>query len=317
LPTITKRDGRYRAQVRKRGVAASATFRTKVEASRWAAQLERDLEDRRLGRPTRHTWRDAVDRYRKTVSIHKRSASNEDKRLNRLLRVDFVDRPLADIRSDDWVQWREALQIQRASINRTFNLVRHIYRYVTREWGWLPRSPMEHIKDYPEPSHRKLVWSADNQRAMLDALGGVDRGTVKGRVAAAFLFALETGMRAGEICALRRSDITGPVATLRQTKNGEIRQVPMAPKALQILETLGDDLFDLTPARLDAVFRKYKPDNLKHLRFHDTRHTAATRIGSGGKLTVMEMCAVFGWKDPRQSLTYFNPSAADLAARLA
>lgn len=317
MASIYRNGDRYRAQVRKRGVDASATFRTKTEAQRWAADLERDIEDRRLGKPTRHTWRDAVERYRVSVSAKKRTAENEGKRLNRLLRVDFVDRPLVDILSDDWVEWRDSLTIKASSINRYFNLIRHVYRYATQEWGWIPRNPMDRIKDLKEAPHRKMVWSQEAQRAMQAALGGANAGSVRGRVALAFLFALETGMRAGEVCALRRSDIMGSVAVLHQTKNGEAREVPLSPKAIQILEALGDDLFDMSTASLDAVFRKHRPTALRHLCFHDTRHTAATRLGSSGKLTVLEMTAMFGWRDPRQAMVYFNASAADLAAKLA
>lgn len=124
-------------------------------------------------------------------------------------------------------------------------------------------------------------------------------------------------MRAGEICALRRSDIHGPVARLHTSKNGEGRDVPLSPAAVQILDTMGDRLFDMTPASLDAMFRKYRPAHLSHLHFHDARHTAATRLGSSGVWTLMELCASFGWKDPRHAAVYFNPSAHDLAAKLA
>jgi len=48
------------------------------------------------------------------------------------------------------------------------------------------------------------------------------------RVAVAFLFAIETAMRAGDICGLVDSDIVSRTATLRQTKNGTMRGVPLS-----------------------------------------------------------------------------------------
>jgi integrase len=317
MASIVKRGDVYRAQVRRRGVNQSGTFRTRAEAQRWAADLERDIEDRRVGRPVRKTWRDAVGRYRLEVSAHKVSARNEGHRLNRLLKTDFVDRSLAEISSDDWASWRASRRVAPASVNRDFHVVRHIYRHVCSDWGWLPVNPMARLKPLPEPPHRRFVWAEHAQRAMLAALGGPDPGSVKGRVAMAVEFALETGMRAGEICALRRHGVAGAVARLERSKNGHPREVPLSPAAQRILARLGDDLFDLTPSRLDAVFRKYRPKALKHLRFHDLRHTAATRLGSSGRLTAPELAAMFGWRDLGMVMTYFNPSADDLAAKLA
>lgn len=317
MATITKVGNRYRAQVRRRGVSASETFSTRAEANRWAAQVERDIEDRRLGKATRHTWRDAVERYRTQVSQRKQTARNEAHRLNALLRVKFVDWPLQDIQAGDWSEWRAERTVMASSVNRNMTLVRHIYRHVCQDWGWLPVNPMTKLKRLKELPHRKLVWPPDAQRAMLEALGGPSEATVMGRVALAFQFALETGMRAGEICALRKADIHGPVARLHTSKNGEARDVPLSPGAVQILDTMGERLFDMTPARLDAMFRKYRPAHLKHLRFHDARHTAATRLGSSGLLTAPELATMLGWRDLSMVMTYFNPSAHDLAAKLA
>lgn len=55
---------------------------------------------------------------------------------------------------------------------------------------------------------------------------------------------------------------------------------------------------------------------LVELHFHDSRHTAATWIGRSGRITVLEMCAMFGWRDPRHAMVYFNPSPGDIAGRL-
>ena len=31
---------------------------------------------------------------------------------------------------------------------------------------------------------------------------------------------------------------------------------------------------------------------------------------------VLELCKIFGWKDPKYALVYFNPDIAELAARM-
>jgi integrase len=68
---------------------------------------------------------------------------------------------------------------------------------------------------------------------------------------------------------------------------------------------------------LDTLFRRArKRAKLEGFTFHDSRHTAATRIALSGRVNVLELCKIFGWKSATQALTYFNPTADDLAAKL-
>ena len=45
------------------------------------------------------------------------------------------------------------------------------------------------------------------------------------------------------------------------------------------------------------------------------RHTAATRLAP--RLSVLDLCRMFGWAKADQALTYYNPSAGEIAKRLA
>src|SRR3546814_6734605 len=58
------------------------------------------------------------------------------------------------------------------------------------------------------------------------------------RVALALLFAIETAMRAGEICGITSDDVHPRFVHLPKTKNGEHRDVPLSATARQILELL-------------------------------------------------------------------------------
>jgi len=96
--------------------------------------------------------------------------------------------------------------------------------------------------------------------------------------------------------------------------------VPLSAKARLLLACLPRDgalVLGVTPAALDVQFRKARERaGLAGLHFHDSRHTAATWIGRSGRITVLEMCAMFGWRDPRHAMVYFNPSPGDIAGRL-
>lgn len=318
MPAIHKRGDKYRAEVRMRGVYASETFRTKADARKWAAEIEADIEARRLGKPSRKTLLDAIKRYRTAVSEKKRSWRSEGKMLSRLERIDFASRPLVDIGVDDWATWRETLG-SAANANRYFNLIRHIYRHICTDWGWLQANPISRLKALPDPAPRRQLWTDEQVAVMLKALNYPGNREQRQRVAIGFLFALETGMRAGEIFTLQAGDVKGRAAHLPLTKNGEARTVPLSLRALELLKELPaglDPLFGVSASCASALFRKYRPESLAQLHFHDARHTAATRIGSSGKLTALELCLAFGWKDPRHALIYFHPSAESLAAKL-
>ena len=71
----------------------------------------------------------------------------------------------------------------------------------------------------------------------------------------------------------------------------------------------------MRPQTLDALFRKLRDAaGLSGFTFHDTRHTAATMIAR--KLDVLDLCKMFGWKNTTRALTYYNPTASDIAKRL-
>ena len=158
-------------------------------------------------------------------------------------------------------------------------------------------------------------------RKMLRALGyGHPVRTVSGSVATCFLTALATGMRAGELVGLQWADVKGDHVVLPITKNGKRRDVPLTPVAQRLIAKMkGWDavwVFGLKNTTLDALFRRArKRAGLDGFLFHDARHTAATALAR--KLDVLTLCKVFGWSNTKQALTYFNPSASDIARRLA
>lgn len=137
-------------------------------------------------------------------------------------------------------------------------------------------------------------------------------------VAVAFLFAIETAMRAGEICELTWDRVEGTAARLLKTKNGTKRDVPLSARAIALLQQLPRDnatCFGITSASLDALFRKAKTRAcVEDLKFHDTRHEAITRLAK--KLNVLELARMVGHKDLNELQTYYNATAEELATKL-
>ena len=82
---------------------------------------------------------------------------------------------------------------------------------------------------------------------------------------------------------------------------------------LQQMQQINDGkVFILEVSTLDAYFRKArKQAGLEGFTFHDTRHTAATRIAK--KLNLLDLCKTFGWQDPKKAMVYYNPTATEIA----
>jgi integrase len=120
--------------------------------------------------------------------------------------------------------------------------------------------------------------------------------------------ACSTGMRAGEIIALKWGDIDGTGSTVRvsrsrtrgvtkSTKSGRHRSIPLTGDLLRDLRALreadgdraDDDLVfhrGGEPVRIgqlhEALWRTLKAAGLRKVRFHDLRHSFASNLVSAG-----------------------------------
>jgi len=169
--------------------------------------------------------------------------------------------------------------------------------------------------------HRDRIITDDEQQRICWALGweyGERAELGIHRVAVAFLFAIETAMRAGEICGLMPGDIDGRVARLPITKNGKARMVPLSSRAVELLGFLPETdgkLFGLNSGVLSTYFRRGRlAAGITDVTFHDTRHTAITRMA--GIFNPFELARVVGHSNLNMTMIYFNKSADDLAALL-
>lgn len=319
---------KWRAQIYVKGIRESEVFITRAKAVAWAAQRETELRTNAAeGILSGKSCRDAFDKYRREVSIKKKGERWEHIRLAALERFDldgklFGNIKLLDVTTAMLCRWRdERLKtVAGSTINRDLTLLSNVMKIAKTEWGWIAKNPVSNVGRAEEPPARDRRISQAEIEALCHVLGfdGATASTVSQRVAVAFLFALETAMRIGEICALNSSMIKGAVAHLPAsiTKTNQKRDVPLSNRAVELLSLLPyERLFDLTTMRVDALFRKAKKRaGIIDLHFHDTRHEAITRLAK--KLDVLSLARMVGHNNLNQLMTYFNESAEDMAKRL-
>lgn len=321
----------WRVQVAIKGVRKSSTFTTKAEAAAWAAETETEI--RRAGNtdtPPQKTLTEAAARYISEVSLHKRGYRWERIRLAALERhsvngIELGAMYLSDITPEILGAWRDQRmsglkKVLGSTINRDLNLLSHVFTTARREWKWITESPTTDVRRPKDSAHRDRRITDDEIERLCLALG-FDEARVEtksGASAIAFLFAIETAMRAGEICGLTADDITGQVAHLPKTKNGRKRDVPLSKRALELLTYLPDHgatIFTISTSSLDALFRKARGRAcVENLTFHDSRHEAITRLAK--KISVLDLARMVGHTDLNELQTYYNETAADIATKL-
>lgn len=330
----------WRAQVAVQGVRESRTLSTKAEAVAWATARETEIRTgKATGIQAGKTVGDTFDRYEKEVSTGKRGHRFEALRLAAIgdwklkdapfRDVQFRDIRLVDATSEVLGKWRDhRLNVDKvtgSTVNRELNLLSNVFTVAAKEWKWIATSPTTDVRRPKESKPRDRLYTDDEIERICFALG-FDLGdeqraeTVSQRVAVAFLFAIETAMRAGEICGLLPRDISGRVATLTETKNGTRRKVPLTKRAVELLELLpapgeGAPIFNVTSKSLDTLFRKAKARAaIDDATFHDTRHLAITRLAK--KLHVLDLARMVGHRDLKQLQVYYNETAEEMAKLL-
>lgn len=327
----------WRAIIRRKGFPVqSKTFASKKDAEAWAASVESRLgvsqfDGLQLKAAKTMTVRDVFERYEREVAPNFKGR-NSLGILKRVIRdAAFMDLVLSKITPLDIRQWRDdrAQDIQPQSVHREINTISGVFTHAIKEWGVpLASNPCHSVSRFKgADKSRDKVWSPADVTTLLDAIGwreDMPLGEGRDYVGWALLLGIETAMRIGELCALRVSDFhpAEQYAQLRDTKNGDDRQVPLSTTAIKYLMILcankmpTDKVFPLIAATLGEYFLEARRKcGLEHLVFHDSRHTAATQLSA--KLpNVLELSAVTGHRSLKSLKRYYHPTPAAIAGKL-
>jgi integrase len=242
----------------------------------------------------------------------------------------------ADSLTPDEVEcWRDAMlqTMAPATVNLHLCLLRAILRRAVRGKRLDPAALPE-VKG-PKLNNKRVRYLTDAEEAHLsEALPAWLRPLVT--------VAIHTGMRRGELLRLRWPEVDFVSGTIhvRIAKSGEGRHIPLSPTAHRTLAVLRDERRARLSARVvrhsDAdrpVFaapeggfilnlnRAWYPAltraGLEGFRFHDLRHTFASRLVQRG-VSLYEVGTLLGHKTPAMTLRYahLDPKALKAAVAL-
>lgn len=319
MASIQRHGKRWRVQVYVNGRRESGVFDTKAQAAAWALERQALLSGKKL---PANSLGAAMKRFREEVSPTRAGERWEVSRLQRMERDSVARVPMTTLTATELAAYRDRrlAKVSGASVRRELALIGAVIEKARKEWRWIRVNPLRDVDKPSEPPSRKRRVSDDEIRRLTLAFGlaGGDMATTAmQRTGLAFLFALETAMRAGEILGLTSQHIhlSERYVHLPHTKNGDERDVPLSTRAVTILSALPGNVFDLSSATRDVMFRRArKATGIADLHFHDSRAEAIWRLSK--KFNVLELARVIGHRDIRSLMLYYDDDASELAKRL-
>lgn len=327
MATIKRHGTGWQARIRRRGYPQQTkTFTHKAHAERWAREVERAMEAGVFAPTAREaervTLREALERYRTEVTPRKRSVQPELSRVASLLEHSLADRMLAGVRGADVAALRDELaeRLGPHSVRLYLALLSHLYTTAAREWGYegLPNPCAAVAKPSVAGLARRRRAEGDELQRILAAARALPWWA-----APAIELAVETAMRRGELAALvwEHVDLRAAIAHLPKTKNGDARDVPLTPRAVEILAALprriSGSVFGVGADAISHAFMRARDAaGVEGLRLHDLRREATSRLLDRGDLTLADVQSITGHKTLQQLATYTAPKAVEIAAKL-
>ncbi len=331
--------GRWRVQIRRRGLYRAGTFRLKRDAESWSREIERQADYASAGSyappPKMATVSDLIDAYindtakdhgktkTATLAMLKRQiGSTRLVHLNDLTLRDFVDRRAkagaggVTIAADlsylgavlKWGRHVRRLDLRPELAKEARQALP--YRGLSTRGGERNREPSD-----DELQRLYALWKAKPRLR-------IDMQTI-------CEFALATGMRLGEICRLEIEDINVEERTVLirdrkdpRNKAGNNQRVPLLPAAWKIVERIMQErefgyLFPVNADSVSTAFtRACHKAGITDLHFHDMRHRATAEFFRMG-LDIPRVAVLTGHKTWEMLRRYTDIKPGDVHAALA
>ena len=315
MATIRKRLGKYQVQVRKDDKNISRTFINKSDAIKWSKEQEVSIEQGSYtSKKESVTLSFLLSRWEQEVLIHLKSWKVEK------YKVAMIDRELGHLTLDKitsglLVKYRDDRLTVAA--NQT---VKHELGVVRRamkkgiEWGY--------ITTVPYLSSPSLKGQARTRRLKEDEINMLLNSTDE-YLSHVIIVLIETAMRRGELAAITLDDIdlTSRLITLKDTKNGDDRIIPISGKALTSINYLINNAISpmLLKYEKEWLTKKFiahcKCIGIDNFRLHDLRHEGVSKLFEKG-LNMIEVSSISGHKDLSMLKRYTHINPITLVSRI-
>jgi integrase len=229
------------------------------------------------------------------------------------------NRKLSDIKPqdvDDYKSLRLKENAAPATVDRELSALRHLINLAERWNKFFGKNPVS-IAGLLHPNNQKeRTLTHEEQKRLLDSTNEYLRPVI--------IFALNTGMRKSEILTLKWSnvDLETGIITLEKTntKSKKLRRIPINTVVRKLMLELklkgkGSEYVFLSskgiPYKKEGSLRQpflgaLRRAGIEGLRFHDLRHTAATRMIESGA-SIVAVSKILGHEDLKTTMRYAHP----------
>jgi len=249
-------------------------------------------------RPVKITLAEFGRRYMEHAKASKRSWLRDQQMLEHLQEFFGVERQLADIGAADVEKYKlhRRASVSGSTVNRELALLKRMFNLATAWDLYQDANPVKKVKFFREFNAGLRVLSEEEEKKFFQHATPLIQDVAR--------FALNTGMRIGEIFSLRWSqvDMEKRIISVYAPKTGKIREVPINADAHKVLQAwqhskrsqfvfynpeTGRPFVDLK-AGFAIACRKA---GITGVSWHTLRHTFASRLVNRGVdiVTVKEL----------------------------
>jgi len=242
-----------------------------------------------------YKFKDLMDKYMAEYSAVNKAASSHkrDKSLSAHLNRVFGDNYLTDIKPAMVSNYKTQRRGEGASprtIQYELTLMSHAFNLAIMDWELIDVNPLKKVKKETVNNSIERWLTKEEEDQLLKASPKWLQDIIR--------FAVNTGFRQSEVLDLKWSqiDFERKTVTISEQKNKGVDTLPLNEATLEVLKEksskshIGDDLVFPTGQNTRFlnrnVFRMFvsatEKVNIKKLRFHDLRHTFATRLVQNG-----------------------------------
>jgi integrase len=315
---------RYRGKLYVKSVGPSGKV-TKAVAEAFLAKIKEQIRFGRIDElraevPTLSEFAEEYLDYQRNT-VRKRSWKRDVISLKNLCSV-FGSRPLNTITPRD-IQDYQTKRLREgkrpATVNRELACLKTLFNLAKQRRRFFGENPVSKVKFLEEANIKERILTPDEERRLLRELPEWIRPLV--------ITALHTGMRRGELLKLRWEDVDleNRIITVESshTKTKQTRKIPINSFLFDVLkeQKLVTGKFGLVFASprahtvlknqtISCVFQcACRRAGIEGLRFHDLRHTAATRMIEAGA-PVVAVSRILGHKNVLTTMRYAHPDSS-------
>jgi len=275
----------------------------------------------------RTKFQELADSYiNEYAKINKRSWRSDRYRIEAHMKSFFGNMDLEDIdpRSiENYRAERLEMGVTKSTVNREITIMKKMFNLAI-DWKLTYENPVTKVKLFSEKDTQKERILTEEEELELLAESPDYLKPI-------LVVALTTGMRRGEILNLRWKQVDMKKRQIRveETKSGKNRTIPindvLFKELLQIKQSSGKSVFIFPNPKTEKPYSEVKKSfkkacgraGIEDLRFHDLRHTFATRLIESGVdiITVRDLLGHFSVR-VTQRYTHTNQKQMKNAVQL-